>query len=146
MSKDTFDKSLILLVDFYLMVETVLMSTSVCEIESIAVKMLRKVFSYPCTTPMVTIEIESRTFGSGKLRLAWDLNNFMISNHKKVQFKCWASFTNLRFSLTIKSVSTNRVVLGVIVNRDIRAAMESAKDSVLISTFREIYDKKYEEL
>ena len=83
MSKDTFDKSLILLVDFYLMVETVLISTSVCEIESIAVKMLRKVFSYPCTTPMVTIEIESRTFGSGKLRLAWDLNNFMISNHKK---------------------------------------------------------------
>ena len=50
MSKDTFDKSLILLVDFYLMVETVLISTSVCEIESIAVKMLRKVFSYPSTT------------------------------------------------------------------------------------------------
>ena len=47
---DTIDESLFLLADFYLMVATVLISTSVCEIASIAVKMLRKVFSYPFTT------------------------------------------------------------------------------------------------
>ena len=59
-----------------------------------------------------------------------------------ISIKLWAPLTNPRYLLTIQSVSTDRVVLLVNVNRDISAVMESAKDSVLTNfSWRHFYQK-----